>query len=49
MTRVRRFQVLPALPEALQPLRELAYNLWWTWDPDAIELFRLMDMSCGKR
>lgn len=43
MTQVRRFHVLPALPEALKPLRELAFNLWWTWEPDAAELFRQMD------
>jgi starch phosphorylase len=43
MTQVRRFHVLPALPEALKPLRELALNLWWTWEPDAAELFRQMD------
>lgn len=45
MTRVRRFQVLPSLPDALKPLRELAFNLWWTWDPDAAEIFRLIDMD----
>jgi len=43
MTQVRRFHVLPALPDALKPLRELALNLWWTWEPDAAELFRQMD------
>jgi starch phosphorylase len=32
--------VVPSLPEALVPLRELAYNLWWSWNPEAIELFR---------
>mgnify|MGYP000648684733 CR=1 FL=1 len=45
MTHVRRFQVLPALPERLKPLRDLAFNLWWTWEPDAAELFRLMDLE----
>lgn len=45
MTQVRRFHVLPALPEALKPLRDLALNLWWTWEPDAAELFRQMDMD----
>jgi starch phosphorylase len=32
--------VVPSLPEGLAPLRELAYNLWWSWNPEAIELFR---------
>ncbi|HSW46855.1 MAG TPA: alpha-glucan family phosphorylase [Phycisphaerae bacterium] len=45
MTQVRSFMVLPALPEPLRPLRDLAYNLWWTWNPDAFELFRRMDLD----
>jgi starch phosphorylase len=40
---LRTFAVAPRLPEALQPLRELAYNLWWTWNPDAVQLFRRID------
>jgi starch phosphorylase len=35
--------VVPSLPDNLQALRELAYNLWWTWNPEAIELFRRLD------
>lgn len=27
------------LPERIQRLGELAYNLWWTWTPDAHDLF----------
>jgi starch phosphorylase len=45
MTHVRRFNVLPALPERLQPLRDLAFNLWWSWDADATELYRQMDLD----
>lgn len=37
--RWRRAFFVPTLPEALQPLRRLAYNLWWTWRPQAQELF----------
>ena len=40
---IRTFQVFPDLPEALQPLLELAKNLWWVWHPDAVELFRRLD------
>ena len=29
----------PQVPEALQPLLDLAYNLWWTSDPQARQLF----------
>jgi len=45
MPQVRSFMVLPALPEPLKPLRDLAYNVWWTWNPDAIELFRRLDVD----
>ena len=31
------------MPESLRPMADLAYNLWWTWDPDAILLFRDVD------
>src|SRR5687768_6599532 len=37
---VRRFTVLPRLPEKLSRLSEIAHNLWWCWNPDAIFLFR---------
>jgi starch phosphorylase len=39
----RTFSVVPSLPPRLAPLRELAYNLWWTWNLDAIDLFRRLD------
>ena len=45
MNEIRSFVVLPALPESLKPVRELAYNLWWTWNPGAIELFRRLDVD----
>ncbi len=31
------------LPENLKPLEELAYNLWFSWNPDARDLFRDLD------
>lgn len=43
--RIRPFNVTPAVPPALQPLSELAYNLWWTWHPPAVELFRRLDFD----
>lgn len=33
------------LPKNLQPLSELAYNLWFSWNPDARELFKEMDLD----
>lgn len=37
------FRVEPSLPEPLAKLKELAYNMWWTWNPEAIQLFQRMD------
>ena len=31
------------LPVALRPLGELAYDLWWTWQPEGPALFRDVD------
>ncbi|HMP01945.1 MAG TPA: alpha-glucan family phosphorylase [Gemmatales bacterium] len=41
--RFRTFTVIPQLPERLQSLRVIAYNLWWTWHHEAVALFRRMD------
>lgn len=43
MKPVRSFTVIPSLPPSLEPLRELAYNVRWAWNHDAIELFRRLD------
>ncbi len=39
------YTVVPSLPERLDPLRELAYNLRFSWDPDTKALFETMDAS----
>ncbi|MHB9154814.1 MAG: alpha-glucan family phosphorylase [Endomicrobiales bacterium] len=39
----RQYVVVPSLPEKLKPLLNIAYNLWWVWNSEAIELFRRMD------
>ena len=41
--KTHKFTVIPKLPENLNPLHEIAYNLWWTWNHDAIDLFRMID------
>src|SRR5687768_15587887 len=43
MQPIHTFNVVPKLPTALEPLRELALNLWWTWEPDARALFHQLD------
>lgn len=40
---IRTFQVFPDVPQELLPLLELAHNMWWVWNPDAVELFRRLD------
>ncbi|MHB9033537.1 MAG: alpha-glucan family phosphorylase [Anaerolineae bacterium] len=39
----RVFTVIPLLPEQLAPMREIAMNLWWSWNLDAVDLFRRLD------
>jgi len=39
----RTYTVLPQLPERLKPLHAVAYNLWWSWHPEAWDLFRRVD------
>jgi starch phosphorylase len=36
---------LPNLPPRIQGLADLAYNLWWSWNPAARELFRSLDLQ----
>jgi starch phosphorylase len=43
MKPIRTFVVTPQLPPPLARLRELAYNLRWSWDHDTIELFRRLE------
>jgi len=37
------FTVVPLLTGELAALQRIAYNMWWCWEPDAINLFRRMD------
>jgi glycogen phosphorylase len=32
------------MPEKLKRLPEIAYNLWWSWNPEARALFKQLDM-----
>ena len=40
---IRTFEVVPSLPDELSPLTTIAYNLWWSWHPEAVELFSWID------
>ena len=37
------------LPKRLSRLSELAYNLWWTWQPEAARLFGRLDFDLWER
>src|SRR4030095_544318 len=43
------YNVIPTLPAALEPLREVSSNLWWTWEPSARRLFRHLDPDLWNR
>src|SRR5580698_7286518 len=43
MPTLKHFTVVPRLPAALERLRDIAYNLWWSWSPVTHELFVRLD------
>ena len=43
MPKVHALHVIPSIPKELLPLKEVALNLRWAWDPDSIELFTRLD------
>src|SRR5690349_10157352 len=48
---IREFLVRPALPDSLNRMTELAYNVLWSWEPLVRALFRRLDpplwRECG--
>ncbi|MFC1485445.1 alpha-glucan family phosphorylase [Candidatus Latescibacterota bacterium] len=43
MKPVKSFIVKASLPKPLEPLRELVFNLAWSWNPQAVNLFYRLD------
>lgn len=43
MVRLESEILFTPIPERIARLRELAYNLWWTWHPEAQDLYRQID------
>ncbi|MBU1626571.1 alpha-glucan family phosphorylase, partial [bacterium] len=41
--RFRSFSVITDLPKEIEKLREISYNLWWTWHSRAFKLFERID------
>jgi starch phosphorylase len=40
--------LFPHLPKRLSGLEELAENLWWSWNPGARMLFKILDRQAWK-
>jgi len=49
MRPIHAFHVQPSLPPSLSRLRDLAYNLWWSWDSEVIQLFRRLDAHAWEK
>src|SRR5215212_8764594 len=49
MATFQTYNVTPILPATLEPLRELSFNLWWTWEPAARRLFWQLDPELWDR
>ncbi len=47
-TNWRDINVKSNLPEVLNKLEEIAYNIWWCWDSEARDLFRNIDRAAWK-
>lgn len=51
MLKIRNYTVMPALPEPLSDLQVIAGNLFWSWNPELVNLFERIDpalwSSCG--
>ncbi len=43
MKPISTYTVVPKLPKKMMKIKEIAYNLWWAWNNDAIDLFRRLD------
>ncbi len=43
MTQYQTVYIFPIIPEPLLFLDKLSRNLWWSWQRDAVELFRRID------
>lgn len=44
-----KIKVTTELPSELSRLRDLAYNLWWSWNNEAIDLYRDIDLALWEK
>ena len=45
----RLMDMFPHVPERLSGLVDLAYNLWWSWHPEARVLFKQINQQAWKK
>ena len=41
--------VNPQLPKRIEKLKEISYNLWWSWNTDFLRLFKVMDIDLWEK
>jgi glycogen phosphorylase len=46
---LHKFTVVPSLTGELSALQRIAYNMFWCWEPEAINLFRRMDQELWQK
>ncbi len=44
-----KITVTAVIPEELSKLKDIAYNLWWSWNSDAIDLYREIDLALWEK
>lgn len=45
----KKVYISSTLPPQFAALRKIANNLWWTWNPEAVELFEMIDLSLWEK
>ncbi len=46
---IGKINVISVLPEKFKRLNDIAYNLWWSWNPEAIDLYREIDLDLWEK
>lgn len=49
MAKGMELYVQPFLPKRIRRLKDIAYNFWFSWNPDAVELFSSLDHPLWRR
>lgn len=49
MPQILKYTVIPKIPKRLARLTDIAYNLWWCWNPESVDLFFRIDRELWTR